>query len=157
VIDKGILDENPEFLGAKCGRPACPWALFDLVFSRCILPIENSTFILWNGKILRRKRGFLPLKSLNSSLSPSLLFQSFLHLLSYHGSLQCPIHYCRREDDPSVERGTSRQGRVMCACRINRLGEGLRRYEGGHRRSRRAISDDGRPAGQVPWPASHYW
>jgi hypothetical protein len=33
-------------------------------------------FILWNGKILRRKRGSLPIKSLNSSPSPSLLFQS---------------------------------------------------------------------------------
>jgi hypothetical protein len=67
VIYKGILGKIPEFLGAKCGRPAtllgrpaCPWALFDSVFSRCILPIESSTFVLWNGKILR-KRGVLSL------------------------------------------------------------------------------------------------
>jgi hypothetical protein len=109
----------------------------------------------WNGKILRS--GSLPLKLLNSPPSPSLLFPSFLHILSCHGSLQCLIHCCRHEDDPSVERGTSHHGRIMCASHINRLGEGLKRYEGGHRRNWHAISDDGRPAGQVPWPASHCW
>jgi hypothetical protein len=52
VIYKGILGENSEFWGAKCGRPAtllgrpvCPHAQFDSVFSCCILPVENSTFI----------------------------------------------------------------------------------------------------------------
>jgi hypothetical protein len=67
VIYKGILGKIPEFLGIKCGqpatllgRPACPWALFDLVFSLCVLLIERTTFILWNGKILR-KRGVLSL------------------------------------------------------------------------------------------------
>jgi hypothetical protein len=67
VIYKGILEKIPEFLGAKCGcpaklldPPAYPWALFDSVFSCCILPIESSTFVLWNGKILR-KRGVLSL------------------------------------------------------------------------------------------------
>jgi hypothetical protein len=77
------LGKIPEFLGAKCGQPATllghpasPWALSDSDFSCYILPIERSTFILWNGKIMRRKRGSLPFKSLNSSPSPSLLFQS---------------------------------------------------------------------------------
>jgi hypothetical protein len=83
VIYKGILGKIPEFFRAAYGRPATllghsayPWALFDLIFSRCNLLIERSTFILWNGKIPRRKRGSLPLKSLNSSPSPSLLLQS---------------------------------------------------------------------------------
>jgi hypothetical protein len=65
VIYKGILGKIIEFLGAKCGRLATflghltyPWALFDSVFSRCILLVERSTFILWNGKI-PRKRGVL--------------------------------------------------------------------------------------------------
>jgi hypothetical protein len=67
VIYKGILEKIPEFLGTKCGRlatllgrPACPWALINSVFSRCIPLVERSTFILWNGKILR-KRGVLSL------------------------------------------------------------------------------------------------
>jgi hypothetical protein len=100
-------------------------------------------FILWNGKILRRKNNFLHLKSLNSS-PPSLIFQRFLHLLSCHGSLQCPIHYCHHEDDPSVERGTSRQGCVMCARGINRLGEGLRCFIGGA--GAPSVTMGGRPA-----------
>jgi hypothetical protein len=164
VIYMGILGKKSELLEAKCGRPATlhgrpayPWALFDSVFSRCILPIESSTFILWNGKIPRRNRGSLPLKSLNSSPSPSLLFQSFFHLLSCLGSLQCPVHYCRHEDDPSVERCTSHQGPVMCASHINRLGEGLRRCEGGHQRSQCAIGDDEQPVGQVPLLVGHCW
>jgi hypothetical protein len=76
------LGKIPEFFGAKYGQPApllghpaYPWAVFDSVFSHRILPIERSTFILWNNKIPRRKRGSLPLKSLNSSPSLSLLFQ----------------------------------------------------------------------------------
>jgi hypothetical protein len=28
------------------GHLGCPWALFDSVFSRCILLVERSTFIL---------------------------------------------------------------------------------------------------------------
>jgi hypothetical protein len=149
VFYKGILVENSEFWGAKCGppatllgRPVCPRAQFDSIFSHCILPIENSMFICVNGKILRRRSGSLPLKSFNSPPSPSHLFQCFLHLLSCHGSLQCPIHCCSHKDDPSVERGSYRQGHVTCTSCINRLGEGLRRYEGCHRRSRRAIGDD---------------
>jgi hypothetical protein len=52
VIYKGILGKNSEFLGAKYGQPvthigrlAYPWALFNSDFSRCFLPIENSTLI----------------------------------------------------------------------------------------------------------------
>jgi hypothetical protein len=111
----------------------------------------------WNGKIRRRRSGSFPLKSLSSPSSPSLLFQSFLHLLSCHGSLQCPIHSCHREDDPSVERGTSCHGHVICVSRINRLGEDLRQGKGGHWRSQHAISDDRRPGGHVPWLVSHCW
>jgi hypothetical protein len=62
VIYKGILGKTLEFLGTKCGwpatllgHPACPWALFDSVFSHCIILVERSTFIVWNGKILRKK------------------------------------------------------------------------------------------------------
>jgi hypothetical protein len=60
-IYKGILGKILEFLGTKCGHPTCPWALFDSVFSRCILLIERLTLILWNGKILS-KRGVLSLE-----------------------------------------------------------------------------------------------
>jgi hypothetical protein len=120
-------------------------------------PLTTQHSYAWNGKILGRMSGSLPLKSLNSYPSPSLLIQSFLHLLSCHRSFQCPVHYCRSEDDPSVEIGTSCQGRVMCASRINRLGDGLRRYERGHRRSRHTIGDDGWSTGHVPWLASHCW
>jgi hypothetical protein len=67
VIYKGILGKILEFLGTKfgqsatlLGRSAFPWALFDSVFSHCILLIERSTFILWNSKI-PRKRGVLSL------------------------------------------------------------------------------------------------
>jgi hypothetical protein len=58
-----------EFLGTKCGWPAtllgrtaCPWALFNSVFSHYILLIQRSTFILWNGKILRKGGGVLSLE-----------------------------------------------------------------------------------------------
>jgi hypothetical protein len=56
----GNFGKIPEFLGTKCGCPACPWALFNSVFSCCILLVERSTFILWNSKILK-KRGVLSL------------------------------------------------------------------------------------------------
>jgi hypothetical protein len=61
-----------------------------------------------------------------------------------------PYPCYRWELDPSVERGTSCQVRIMCASRINRVGEGLRRCEVSHRMSQRAIGDDG-------WLASHCW
>jgi hypothetical protein len=67
VIYKGILGKNLEYLGAMCGRPAkllgrpaSSWALFDSVISRCILPIESTMFVLWNGKNSEEKRGSLP-------------------------------------------------------------------------------------------------
>jgi hypothetical protein len=78
VIYMGILGKILEFLGTKCGRPASPWALFDSVFSHCILLIERSMSILWNGKI-PRKRGVLSLyipQPISFSLTylPKLLF-----------------------------------------------------------------------------------
>jgi hypothetical protein len=47
---------------------------------------------LCDSKILRRKRGSLPLKSLNSSPSPSLLFQSSCSSspLPWIPSMLCP-------------------------------------------------------------------
>jgi hypothetical protein len=137
---------QPHFLAAQSTpEPNWTWSFFVAFY-----PLRTQCSYAWNGKILRRRSGSLPLKSLNLPPSPSLLFQSFLHLLSCHGSLQCLVHCCHREDDPSIERDTSRQGHIMYASHINRLGEGLRHCKGGHRRSRRTIGDDG-------WPAGHYW
>jgi hypothetical protein len=137
---------RPHFLAAQSALEPNSTRSFPIAFD----PLRTQHSYTWNGKILRRRSGSRPLNSLNSSPSPSLLFQSFLHLLSCFGSLQCPVHYYRREDDPSIEICRSHQIHVMCASRINRLGEGLRHCEGGHRRSRRAIGDDGQPASQVP-------
>jgi hypothetical protein len=157
VIYKGILGKKSEFFGAKCGQPTTilghpvfPRAQFDSVFPVAFYLFTPQCSYAWNGKILKRRSGSLPLKSLNSPRSPSLLFQSFAHLLFCNGSLQYFVHYCCREDDPTFERDITRQGHIMCASHINRLGEGLRCCEGGHWRSRCAINDDGRPAGQVP-------
>jgi hypothetical protein len=153
----GILGKIPEFLGAKCGRlgtllahPACPWALFDSVFFRCILLIERSIFILWNGKILRRKRSSLPFNPSTHLLLPHFSSKAPVHPLPYHGSLQCSVHRCRRKEDPTVERGTTCQGHVMFFGHIDRPREDPCCCEGGHRRSRRAIDEDGRPASQLP-------
>jgi hypothetical protein len=55
-------------------------------------------------------------------------------------------HRCRHKEDPTVERDTTRQGHVVCFGRINRPREGLRCYEGGHRKSQRTIDEDGRSA-----------
>jgi hypothetical protein len=64
---QGNFGKNLRIFGDKVwpastllSRPACPWALFDSIFSHCILLVERSTIILWNGKILR-KRGVLSL------------------------------------------------------------------------------------------------
>jgi hypothetical protein len=163
VIYKGILGKNSEFLWQSVvGRPhflasrSAPEPNSTQSFPVAFYPLRTQRSYAWNRKILRRT-GSLPLKSLNSSPSPSLLFHSLLHLLSCHGYLQCPVHCCCHEDDPSVERGTSHQGRIIYTSRINRLGEGLRRCKGGHQRSRRAIGNDGQTASQVPWPVGHYW
>jgi hypothetical protein len=148
-------------LGAKCGRPttllgrlACPWALFNSVFSRCILLIEISMLILWNGKIPRRKRGSLPLNPSTHLFLPHSSSKAIVHPLPYHGSLQCSVHHCRYKEDPTIERGITRQGHVVCLGRIDRPTEGLRCYKGGYWRSRHAIGEDGRQADQLPWPAS---
>jgi hypothetical protein len=103
-------------------------------FPVAFYPLRTQRSYAWNDKILRWS-GSLPLKSLNSPPSPSLLFQSFAHLLSSYGSFQYFVHYCRCEDDPAFDRGITHQGHVMCASRINRLGEGLGRSKGGHWRS----------------------
>jgi hypothetical protein len=161
VIYKGILGKIPEFLGTKCGRPATllghlvyPWALFDSVFSRCILLIERSTFILWNGKI-PRKRGvpslLIPqLISFSLTSLPKLLF-----ILSPAMDPFNALSHCRHKDDPIIERGITRQGHVVCVDHINRPTEGLRCCKGGHWRSQRAIGKDSRPGGQLPWPVGH--
>jgi hypothetical protein len=58
-------------------------------------------------------------------------------------------------EDPTIERGITRQGHVVCFGHIDRPTEGLRCCNGGHWRSRRAISEDGRSIGQLPWSGSH--
>jgi hypothetical protein len=139
----------PHLLAAwSTPEPNSTWS-----FPVAFYPLRTQRSYVWNGKILRRRSGSLPLKSLNSPPSPSLLFQGFAHLLSCHGSFQYFVHCCRHEHDPTFERSITRQGRVMCTSHINRLGEGLRHSEGGHRRSRHAISNDGWSDGQIPWPA----
>jgi hypothetical protein len=103
----------------------------------------------------RGKEGFSPLKSLNSSPSPSLLFQNSCPPLPYHGSLQCSIHHYRCKEDPTAERGITCQGHVVCIDCIDRPTKGLRCCKGGHRRSRCTIGEDGQPTDQLPWPADH--
>jgi hypothetical protein len=105
-----ILGEILEFLGENCGRPAtllgcpaCPWALFDSFFSCCILLVEVSTFILWNGKILRRKSGSLTLNPSTLLLLPHFSSKALVHPLPCHGSLQCSIHHYHRKEDPTIE------------------------------------------------------
>jgi hypothetical protein len=102
-------------------------------------------FILWNGKILR-KRGVSPFKSLSSSPSPTLLFQSSCSSspLPWILSVLCPPLLCK--EDPAAESGITRQGYVVCFGRIDRPIEGLRCCKGNHWRSWRAISQDGRSA-----------
>jgi hypothetical protein len=138
VIYKGILGKIPEFSEAKCGRlvtllgcPACPWALFNSAFSRCIVLIEKSTFILWNGKILRRKWGSLPLNPSTHLLLPHFSSKAFVHPVPYHGSLQCTFHCCHHMEDPTVERDITHQGHVVCFGHMDRPTEGLRCCKGG--------------------------
>jgi hypothetical protein len=127
VIYKGILGKIPEFLVTKCGWPvtllgcpACPWALFDSVFSGCIPHAERSTFILWN-----------PLNHSTHLLLPHFSSKTLVHPLPYHGSLQCSVHHCHHKNDSPVDRGITRQGHVMCVDRIDRPTEGLRCCKGG--------------------------
>jgi hypothetical protein len=132
--------DHPHFLAARSAPEPNSTRSFSIAFY--LLRTQRSH--AWNSKILRRRSGSLPLKSLNSPPSLALLFQSFAHLLSFHVSFQYFVHYCCHEDDLASERGITREGHVMCTSRINQLGEGLRRSERGHRRSRHAISNDGR-------------
>jgi hypothetical protein len=135
---------QPQFLAT---RPALG-PFFDSVFSRCILPIESSTFVLWNGKILRKRGVLLHLPKFSS--------KALVHPLPCHGSLQCSIHRYRRKEDPTGERGTTRQGHVMCFGRIDKPIEGFRCYkrrspkEPAHHRQRWPAGWPTPPAGQ-PW------
>jgi hypothetical protein len=53
VIYKAILGKNPRIFWGQ-SVAGLPLVLFDSVFSSCILLVERSMFILWNGKILRK-------------------------------------------------------------------------------------------------------
>jgi hypothetical protein len=124
---QGNFGQILKLLRAKCGRPttllgrpACPWALFNSVFSHCIVLVERSTFILWNGKILRRKRGSLPLNPSTHPLLSHFSSKALVHPLPCHGSLQCSIYRCCRKEDPTIERGITRQGHVVCFGRIDK-------------------------------------
>jgi hypothetical protein len=140
---------RPHFLAARSAPEPNSTQSFSVAFH----PLRTQHSYAWNGKIPRRS-GSLPLKSLNSP-PPSLLFQSFAHLLSCNGSFQYFIHHHRHKDDPTFERGITHQDHVMCTSHLNRLGEGLRCSEGGHRRSWQAIGNDVQPADQIPWLAGH--
>jgi hypothetical protein len=143
--------------GHTSWAPSLPLGPFRLDLFPLHSTVETTSCILWNAKIPRKKRGSLPLKSINSSPSPSSpshslhSLTSLVHPLPCHGSLQCSVHRCRCKEDPTVEGGTTHQGHVVCFGRINRP-RGLRCCEGGYWRSRRAISEDGRPAGHGLWP-----
>jgi hypothetical protein len=69
---------RPHFLAAWSALEPNLTRSFPITF----YPLRTQCSYVWNGKIPRRRSGSLPLKSLNSPPSPSLLFQSFLHLLS---------------------------------------------------------------------------
>jgi hypothetical protein len=99
---------RPHFLAAR----SAPEPNSTLSFPIAFYPLITQHSYAWNGKILRRSDS-LPLKSLNSPPSPSFLFQSFDHLLSFHGSFQYFLHYCRREDDPAFERGNNHQKKSL--------------------------------------------
>jgi hypothetical protein len=98
------------------------------------------------------KEGFSPFKSLNSSPSPSLLFQNSCSSspLPWIPSMLHPPLRCK--EDPAVERGITHQGHIMCVDRIDRPTEGLRCCKRGHWRSRHTIGEDGRSVGHGLWP-----
>jgi hypothetical protein len=153
----------PEFLGPKCGGlatllggPVGPRAQIGLVFSHCNPSIASLTFtyIEWSNST-RKDRSSLLKKPSTHPLPPHFSSKSLVHPLPCHGPLPCFVHRYNRKEDPTIEKGTTRQGYVVCFGRINRPREGLRCCEGGHRRSRRTIGEDGRPAmvcGHAPPP-----
>jgi hypothetical protein len=135
---QGNFGKIPEFFRAKCdrpttllGRPSCPRALFDS-FSRCIRLVERSMFILWNGKIPRRKRVSFPLNPSTHLLLPHFSSKALVHPLLHYGSLSCSVHCYRCKEDPIVERSITCQGHVVLFRHINRPIEGLRCCKGGH-------------------------
>jgi hypothetical protein len=71
---QGNFGKIPEFLGTT-GHPAYPWALFNSVFSVAFYSLRDQRSYYRTVKF-RGKEGFSPFKSLNSSPSPSLLFQN---------------------------------------------------------------------------------
>jgi hypothetical protein len=95
---------QPHFLADRSAPEPNSTRSFPILF----YPLRIQCSYVWNGKILRRS-GSLTLKSLYSPPSPSLLFQSFDHILSCHESFQYFLHCRRREDDPAFERGITRQ------------------------------------------------
>jgi hypothetical protein len=104
----------------------------------------------------RRERGVLSLQNPSTHLLlPPFSSKALVHSLTCHGSLQCSVHRYRRKEDPTVERGTTLQGHVVCFGRIERPREGHRCCEGGHWRSWYATGEDGRPVGQLPWLVGH--
>jgi hypothetical protein len=151
VIYKGILGKSLNFWGQSvAGRPHFiaagpapgPFSTWSFPVAFYSLRDQRSYY----GMVkFQGKEGFSPFKSFNSSPSPSLLFQSSCSSspLPWIPSVLCP---------PLPPQGTSHQGHVGCFGCINRLTEGLRCCKGGQWRSRRAIGEDGWPAGQLPWP-----
>jgi hypothetical protein len=101
-------------------------------FPVAFYPMRTQRSYAWNGKNCEENEWFSPIKIPQLTSFSLTSLPKFVHLLSCHGSLQCPIHCCHREDDPSVERGTSHLGQVMSASHINQLEEGPIHYEGGH-------------------------
>jgi hypothetical protein len=63
---------------------------------------------LWNGKIIRRKRGSLPLNPSTHLLLSHFSLKDLLHPLPFYGYLQCFVHRCRRKEDPTNERGITK-------------------------------------------------
>jgi hypothetical protein len=80
-----------------------------------------------------KRGGSLPLKSINSSPSPSLLFQSSCSSspLPWIPSMLYPP--LLPQGRSHVEGGTTRQGHVVCFGRIKKPREGLRYSEEGDR------------------------
>jgi hypothetical protein len=142
VIYEGILGKNPRIFGAEV------WP----AFSHWSPSIVSLTFTYISGQIPPEKIDPFLYKPLNLSSSPHFSSKALVHPLSYREPLQCFAHRWRHKEDPTIERGTTRQGHVVCFGRIDKPREGLRCCEGDHRRSQRTISEDSRPAGHGLWP-----